>query len=180
MKNNNLNELKKEVLKNGGLTCTKELKNANLKNGFMVSLNGYEFITYDIDEAIKKSVEYKDIIKDKNNYYIGFWIDKEDNNKIYVDISKRYNKSRDAVAFAKKNIQKAIYNIKDNKSIYLNYEVKFYSLYKKIYKNIDDKKVLIDEVFKNIYNNIKDIPSNYRIDKDNYIIYNDKININEL
>ena len=75
MKNNILEELKKEVLKNKGLTVNAELKNANLKNGFMVSLMGYEFTTYNIDEAIKKSVEYKDIIKNKNNCFIGFWID---------------------------------------------------------------------------------------------------------
>lgn len=176
----NLEELKKEVLKNKGLTINKELKNANLKSGFMVSIMGYEFTTYNIDEAIKKSVEYKDIIKDKNNYYIGFWIDEEENNKIYVDISKNIISKRDAEKTAKKNIQKAIYSIKENKSIYLNYNITFYSLYKKIYKEENNKRILIDEVFKNIYNTIKEIPSNYRIDKNNYIIYKDIININEL
>lgn len=174
------NELKKEILKNKGLTINKDLKKVNLKSGFMVSIIGYEFTTYNIDEAIKEGLKYKEIIKNKNNYYIGFWIDEKDNNKIYVDISKNINNLRDAEKTAKKNIQKAIYNIKDNKSIYLNYEVKFYSLYKKIYKNIDDKKILIDEVFKNMYNSIKDIPSNYRTDKNNYSIYKDFININEL
>lgn len=180
MNKNILENLKKEVIKNGGLTVNYELKNANLKNGFMVSINGYEFITYNIDEAIKKSVEYKEIIKDKKNYYIGFWIDKEDNNKIYVDISKNISSLRDAEKTAKKNIQKAIYNIKDNKSIYLNYNITFYTLYKKIYKEVNNKKILIDEVFKNMYNTIKEIPANYRIDKNNYIIYKDSININEL
>ena len=49
----NFEELKKEILKNNGLTCNKELKNANLTNGFMVSIQGYEYTTYDIDKAIK-------------------------------------------------------------------------------------------------------------------------------
>lgn len=172
--NNKMIELKNEIIKNGGLTINKELKNANLKSGFMVSIIGYEFTTKNIDEAIKKGVEYKEVIKNKNNYYIGFWID---NDIIYVDISKKIDNLRDATKTARKNLQKAIYSIKDNKSIYLDYEVKFYSLYKKVYNN---KKVLIDEVFKNIYNSIHDIPSNYRLDKNNYIIYKDSININEL
>ena len=177
MKNNILEELKKEVLKNKGLTVNAELKNANLKNGFMVSLMGYEFTTYNIDEAIKKSVEYKDIIKNKNNCFIGFWIDEEDNNKIYVDISKNISSRRDAEKTAKKNMQKAIYNIKDNESIYLNYEITFYSVYKKVY---DKDKNIIDEVFKNMYNTIKEIPQVFRQYKEYYSIYKDNININEL
>lgn len=177
MKNNILEELKKEVLKNKGLTVNAELKNANLKSGFMVSLMGYEFITYNIDEAIKKSVEYKDIIKNKNNYYIGFWIDEEDNNKIYVDISKNIPNKRDAEKTAKKNMQKAIYNIKDNKSIYLNYEITFYSVYKKVY---DKDKNIVDEVFKNMYNTIKEIPQVFRQYKEYYSIYKDNIKIDEL
>lgn len=171
------NELKKDIIKNGGITLNKDFKKASLKSGFMVSILGYEFITNNIDEAIKKGLEYKEVIKNKKGYYVGFWLD---GGFWYVDISKNINNLRDATKTAKKNIQKAIYNIKDNKSIYLNYEVKFYTLYKKIYKNINDKKVLIDEVFKNMYNSIKDIPSNYRTDKENYTIYKDFININEL
>lgn len=174
------NELKREIIKNEGLTVNDELKNANLKNGFMVSIQGYEFVTYNIDKAIKKALEYKEIIKNKNNCYIGFWVDVQDDNKIYVDISKNINNLRDATKTAKKNMQKAIYNIKDNKSIYLNYDIKFYTLYKKVYKIINDNKILSDEVFKNMYNTIKEIPSNYRTDKENYSIYKDFININEL
>lgn len=177
--NNKMIELKNEIIKNEGLTINKELKNANLKSGFMVSIMGYEFITKDYNKMIDKIIEYKKILDNFNNdnYFIGVWIDKKDNDKIYIDISKKILNIRDAEKTARKNLQKAIYNIKDNKSIYLNYEVKFYSLYKKVYNN---KKVLIDEVFKNIYNSIHDIPSNYRLDKNNYIIYKDSININEL
>lgn len=178
--NNKMIELKNEILKNEGLTINKELKNANLKNGFMVSIMGYEFTSYNIDDIMNKMIEYKDIIKDKNNYYIGVWIDKENNNLIYLDISKNIAKSRDAITEAKRNYQKAIYNIKDNKSIYLDYNITYYTLYKKIYKIIDNKKILIDEVFKNMYNKISDINANYRIDKENYTIYKDVININEL
>lgn len=173
-------ELQKDILKNGGATLDNNFKKATLKSGFMVSIQGYEFTSYNIDDIINKMIEYKEIIKDKNNYYIGVWIDTENNNLIYLDISKNISKSRDAITEAKRNYQKAIYNIKDNKSIYLDYNITYYTLYKKIYKIIDNKKVLIDEVFKNMYNKISDINSNYRIDKENYSIYKDIININEL
>lgn len=174
----NFEELKKEILKNNGLTCNKELKNANLTNGFMVSINGYEYTTYDIDKAIKKGIEYQNIIKNKSNYYVGFWVDVKDNNKIYVDISKNIISLRDAEKTAKKNLQKAIYNIKNNKTIYLNYEIKFYSLYKIIRDKITND--IKDYVFIKGYDIIKNIPGNYRTDKDNYIVYQDFININEL
>lgn len=174
----NFEELKKEILKNNGLTCNKELKNANLTNGFMVSIQGYEYTTYDIDKAIKKGIEYQNIIKDKNNYYVGFWVDVEDNNKIYVDISKNIKSLKDAKKTARKNLQKAVYNIKDNRTIYLNYEVKFYSLYKIVRDKITND--IKDYVFIKGYDIIKDIPSYYRTHKDNYIIYQDFININEL
>ena len=172
-----MNNLKNEILKNGGLTCDDELKKVNLKSGFMVSIMGYEFTTKNIDEAIKKGLEYKEIIKNKKGYYVGFWID---NNIIYVDISKQINNKRDAEKTAKKNLQKAIYNNKTQTSIYLNYDIIFYSLYKKIYKKINNDIMLIDEVFKKSYDTLHDIPSNYRNDKNNYIIYKDFININEL
>lgn len=172
-----LDEIKKDILKNEGATLNNEFKKANLKSGFMVSIMGYEFITNNIDEAIKKGLEYKEIIKDKKGYYVGFWID---NNIIYVDISKQINNKRDAEKTAKKNMQKAIYNNKTQTSIYLNYDIIFYSLYKKIYKKINNDIMLIDEVFKKSYDTLHDIPSNYRNDTNNYIIYKDYININEL
>ena len=176
----NKEELKKEILKNKGITITEECKKASVKSGYFVSLNGYEFITYNIDEAIKKSVEYKEVIKNKKDYYIGFWIDEEDNNKIYVDISKHYFKSRDAVAFGKKNCQKAIYNIKDNKTIYLDYNITFYTLYKKIFKEVNNKKILIDYKFIKQYDNKKSINNLNWYLKNDYILFKDIININEL
>ena len=169
-----IENLKNEIIKNGGLTCDDKLKKVNLKNGFMVSIIGYEFTTKNIDEAIKKGVEYQNIIKDKKGYYIGFWID---NNIIYVDISKKIDNLRDATKTAKKNIQKAIYNNKTQKSIYLDYNITYYTLYK-IIKTLDDK--IKDYKFIKQVDNLRDIPSNYRTDKKNYIIFKDLININEL
>lgn len=172
-----LDEIKKDILKNEGATLNNEFKKANLKSGFMVSIMGYEFITNNIDEAIKKGLEYKEIIKDKKGYYVGFWIDTQDNNKIYVDISKNISNKRDAEKTAKKNLQKGIYSLKDNKTIYLNYNVSYYSLYK-IIRGKDE--VIKDYKFIKQVDTIREIKSNYRNDKNNYIIFKDLININEL
>lgn len=171
-------ELQKDILKNGGATLDNNFKKATLKSGFMVSIQGYEFITKDIKEAIKKGLEYKEIIKDKKGFYIGYWIDTKDNNKIYVDISKNISKKRDAITTAKKNLQKGIYNIKDDKTIYLNYDIKFYSLYKIIRDKITND--IKDYKFIKGYDIIRDIPSNYRTDTNNYKIFIDTMNINEL
>ena len=171
-------ELQKDILKNGGATLDNNFKKATLKSGFMVSIQGYEFITKDIKEAIKKGLEYKEIIKDKKGFYIGYWIDTKDNNKIYVDISKNISKKRDAITTAKKNLQKGIYSIRDDKTIYLNYDIKFYSLYKIIRDKITND--IKDYKFIKGYDIIRDIPSNYRTDTNNYKIFIDTMNINEL
>ena len=171
-------QLQNDILKNGGATLDNNFKKANLKNGFMVSIQGYEFITNDIKQAIKKGLEYKDIIQNKKGYFVGFWIDTNDNNKIYVDISKQIAKKRDAITTAKKNLQKGIYSIKDDKTIYLNYDIKFYSLYKIIRDKITND--IKDYKFIKGYDIIRDIPSNYRNDTNNYKIFIDTLNINEL
>lgn len=171
-------ELQNEILKNGGATLDNNFKKASVKSGFMVSIQGYEFTTKDIKQAIKKGLEYKDIIKDKKGYYVGFWVDTKDNNKIYVDISKNINNLRDATKTAKKNLQKGIYDIRKDTTIYLNYDIKFYSLYKIIRDKITNE--IKDYKFIKQVDTIKEFSSNYRNDKNNYKIFIDTININEL
>lgn len=169
------NQLKNEILKNNGGTYNKELKNANLKTGFMVSIEGFEYITNDINDAIKKMIEYSKIIK--NGYFVGAWVDINDNNKIYIDISKRLESHREAEKTARANKQKAYFDIKKLESVYLNYEIVFYSLYKNIF---DDMGRLVNQVFIKGYDATNEIPSNYRNDKKNYFILKDYISINEL
>ena len=76
----------KKIIENGGETLTKELKKAELKQGYMVSLEGTETQTQGNNyQAIIKAIEEKQtIIKDSNDLYIGLWLD---NNKMYIDVS---------------------------------------------------------------------------------------------
>lgn len=192
-----LKDIKDYIIKNEGITLDIEkLQNTSIKNGFIVSLIDYEYKTKNIDEVINLITKYIDIIntlknneKIKKTYFVGVWYNKDDG-FYYLDISKHFEKLRDAKKFGEVNKQKAIYNLKDNKSIYLNYNITFYSLYKVIK---DDNNNIIKDNIISTFDNIKDI-SNYlkislkevynilnnKIDNTNYIIYKDIINIDEL
>lgn len=172
-----INELKKEILKNNGGTYNAKLENANLTNGFMVSIEGWEYVTHDINDAIKKMIEYKKIVENKEGFYIGAWVDVEDNNKIYIDISKRLTSQANAKHTARKNRQKAYYDIRKEESVYLNYNIAYYSLYKNILNTTGE---IINQIFIKGYDTIKEIPANYRTDTKNYLILKDYINITEL
>lgn len=182
----------KKIIENKGETLTKELKKAELKGGFMVSLEGAE-VQKNINDinGIKKAIEEKkEIIKDKDNLYIGLWLD---NDIMFIDISININDKVEALEFAKYNKQLAIYNLVNNDSIYLkeyNF-VKYYSLYEVIKdknNNIIDYKIREQReninLFKSIkasvksllnatYNNIDNIKEGCRMIENKYIIIKD-------
>lgn len=130
------NELVKEIIKNGRTTLTKDLEKAELKKGFIVSLEGTESQVKKNDyKAIIKAIEEKrDVIKDNSELYIGLWLD---NDIMYIDVSININYKVEALEFAKKNKQLAIYDLEEDKSLYLK-DFKF-SRYYNVYKVIRDK-----------------------------------------
>ena len=171
--------IKNELLKNGGLTLTKELEKATEKKGYYVSKIGYEKIIQ-VEELENYILQYKELLA--KNEYIGLWID---NNKIYIDISKHYKDKKQALKIGIKNKQLAIYDIKNDKSIYLLKDT--YILYKynnikndiqyiKEYYNIKDliKDFNIKNIYQYIYNNINNLESIKKIN-DRYIIIKDKM-----
>ena len=106
----------KLVQKNGGISLNSQLNNAKINNGYMVSVQKYEYIT-DIKKtnAIKNRISYiKNILKE--NEYIGLWYD---DNKLYIDLSKNIKKLENAKKTAIKNSQKAIYDICNDDVIYI-------------------------------------------------------------
>lgn len=182
----------KKIIENKGETLTKELKKASINGGYMVSLEGAE-IQKNINDinGIKKAIEEKqETIKNKNNLYIGLWID---NNIMYIDISINIIDKVDALEFAKYNKQLAIYDIINNDSVYLkDYNfIKYYSLYEVIKdsnNNIIDYKIKEQKeninLFKSIkgsvksllnatYKSIDDIKDTSRMIENKYIIIKD-------
>lgn len=182
----------KRIIENGGETLTKELKKAELKRGYMVSLEGTEIQAQGEDyQAIKKAIEEKqEIIKDKNNMYIGLWLD---SGIMYIDISINIIDKVEALEFGKYNKQLAIYDLVNNDSIYLkDYNfVKYYTLYEVIKdrnNNIIDYKIKEQKgninLFKSIkastktllnatYNSIDNIKNDSRLIDNRYIIIKD-------
>jgi hypothetical protein len=182
----------KRIIENKGETLTKELKKAELKMGYMVSLEGTETQTKGDDyQAIIKAIEEKQaIIKDKNNMYIGLWLD---SNIMYIDISVNIIDKVETLEFGKYNKQLAIYDLKNNDSIYLkDYNfIKYYTLYEVIKdrnNNIIDYKIKEQKeninLFKSIkasaktllnatYNSIDNIKNDSRLIDNRYIIIKD-------
>lgn len=126
----------KNIIEKGGETLTSELKVANIKNGFIVSILGFE-----------KTFEYKDTknindyvldlqakIGSKKDYFIGFWTYK---NKLYVDLSINIIDKAEALEFSKKNKQLAIYDVLTSENISLkNYKfITYYTLYRLLENN---------------------------------------------
>ena len=182
----------KKIIENKGATLTREFKKANIKNGYMVSLEGVETqVKGDDYQAINQAIKEKqEIIKDNNNMYIGLWLD---NNIMYIDISININDKVEALEFAKYNKQLAIFDIVKNDSIYLkDYNfIKYYTLYEVIKdrnNNIIDYKIREQKeninLFKSIkanvksllnatYNNIDNIKEGCRMIENKYIIIKD-------
>lgn len=149
----------KKIIENKGATLTRELQQAEIKRGYMVSLEGAETQARGDDyQAINQAIKEKqEIIKDNNNMLIGLWLD---NNIMYIDISINIVDKMEALEFAKYNKQLAIYDIKNNSSMYLkDYNfIKYYSLYEVIKdkdNNIIDYKIKEQKENINLFKSVK-------------------------
>lgn len=111
-----LKTIKKLVVKNGGLTLSPTLEKVNYNKGFMVSLSGSELKLSIKDLSITHLKQYQKLAKDKKAF-IGFWLD---NNTLYLDLSIRFLDESKALYFGKLNNQLAIYDLENQKSIYLD------------------------------------------------------------
>lgn len=175
-------------INNGGFTIDSNFKPIQEKNGFIVSMYGYEK-TYPLNgdfKALKSDIlKYQAIIKKYKNIYIGLWID---NGLIYLDISKHYNSKKRAIQAGIQNDQLAIYDIKKGDSIDLT--KKTYILYRynalnndisyiNEFLNMDELKNMFN--LKNIHQYInKSCDEIKHILMDKYVIIEDKILISEM
>lgn len=110
-----INTIKKYVLKNGGLTLNSHGLKADLKSGFMASY-----------EKSEKTLDLKDLSSEiiagalkeasKKRAFLGLWLN---DNILYIDLSINIKDLSQALEFARANKQLAIYDIKNDKSIYL-------------------------------------------------------------
>ncbi len=175
MKKEVLKDIKEYIKENKGITLDiNTMKNTTIKNGYSVSLAGYETKEKDINKTMEVLKDYIKAVKDlkKNNLFVGVWYD-EKTQYYYIDISMIINKRREAEKIAKENKQLAIYDLKNNDSIYLNYNIKFYSIYKKIYNN---NGVLINEIIETTKDTIQEVINYTQLEKrEVYYIINNKV-----
>lgn len=141
-----------EIIKNGGATLDYNYNDFVSNRGYMVSIQGQEIKVDKNDvQGIKKEIDKKrEFIKDKRGLYIGLWLENE---IMFIDVSIHIIDYLRALEIGRNNRQLAIYDLKNNDSIYLNY-MTYYNMYRVI-KDNNDK--IIDYKLIRQYDNIKDI-----------------------
>lgn len=116
MKKNQLLNLLEAVKINGGATLKSDGSFLLVDAGYMVSLSGYEKKIALNDLNIQMINDYLLIAK-KLKAYAGLWID---NNILYLDISIKILNKQQAINTGRKNKQKAIFDLFNKESIYLD------------------------------------------------------------
>ena len=190
------NEKIMEIIKNEGATLDKDYNNFMSDRGFIVSIKGQEVKVDKNDiEEIKKEIEKKrEFIKNKEGLYIGLWLEDD---TIYIDVSIHIINYLKALEVARKNEQKAIFDLKNKDNIYLTY-LKYYSLYRvikdsnnnivdyKLIKQYDKKEDIRKEIkasFKTIdniiYKSFKQYEKRLK-DFQDKILISDKITLEEI
>ena len=110
-----IRELLNHLDAQGGATLNTDLEHADLNHGYMVSLQGHEKTLKPGDLSLELLNEYKHKAQDLGGY-VGLWLE---DNILYLDISTVHYSYRVAMYNAKKNNQKAIYDLANKKTIYV-------------------------------------------------------------
>lgn len=148
----------KKIIVEGGATLNKYGEDFISNEGFMVSVFGAEFKTTDEEIAKNKIEEYIEKIQTEEGLFVGVWVDE---GEVYIDLSIHILNYNEALEVARNNKQKAIFDLKNKTSIYLNY-TKYYTLYRVIK---DDEGNIIDYKIKKQYNKLEDIMKGLNINK---------------
>lgn len=122
--------LKNELIKKGGLTLNKNLEVLTKKEGYIATYQNSEK-TFAFNELAQlKNEILKRAENIKKDEFIGLWVD---NNIIYLDTSIILDNKTECLEFAKNNRQIAIFDLKENKSLYLKdyHFIKIYTIYNK-------------------------------------------------
>lgn len=124
-----------EIIENRGATLDSNYNNFNSNEGFMVSIKGQEVKVNKNDiQGIKKEIEKKrEFIGNKKGLFVGLWLD---NDIMFIDVSIHIIDYMEALEVARNNDQLAIFDLKNNDSIYLTY-LKYYSLYRVVKQDND-------------------------------------------
>lgn len=126
----NENFLKNELTKKGGLTLNKNLEVLTKKDGFIAFYQNSEK-TFALNELAQLKNEILKRAKNlKKDEYINISLT---NDSIYINTSIILDNKIECLEFAKDNKQIAIFDLKENKSLYLKdyHFVRIYTIYNK-------------------------------------------------
>lgn len=105
-----------EIIKKGGATLDKNGAAVNFSRGFQVSIKDCYTLEFCDVVQIKKAINGLLKRAKKTGEFVGIWVDGE---AVYIDISEYINDEKKAIEAGKKRQQKAIFNWKTLRSIYL-------------------------------------------------------------
>lgn len=118
------------LTKKRGLTLNKNLEVLTKKDGYIASYQNSEktFALNELDQLKNEILKRAESIK--KDEFVGLWVD---NNIIYLDISIILDNKAECLEFAKDNKQIAIFDLKENKSLYLKdyHFIRIYTIYNK-------------------------------------------------
>lgn len=118
-----LKGLKDYLLKNHGATLNyTDFSYFKDKKGYMVSLYGTEERFDNVD----KLIGYLSLYQVKSGCYVGIWYHE---GLWYLDNSVQVFEKQEAILKAKKNFQLAIYDLKNDVSINLDYSINYYTAF---------------------------------------------------
>ena len=115
----NLSSFLPTVLKKGGASYNITTGDTTPKTGYMVSIDGHEEVyecTNILDHVVRDYVVRHSEILSDGETYLGGWLYKQ-TSTVYLDVSMHILDRQEAIEFAKKNYQIAIYDCKNKTEI---------------------------------------------------------------
>jgi hypothetical protein len=108
-----------DTINNGGSSTN--MSGNHPTTGYMVALEGSELMVkpdwFNI-VTLNKFIEDQYNLLYYSNYYLGTWLDTNDN-LVYLDVSVNVDNYDDAIKLAEYNFQLAIYDVVKHESVYL-------------------------------------------------------------
>ena len=108
-------ELIKLMIKNGGGTL-KNNKLVEFEDGYIIAFKEFEKVI-NMDESVFECLELlEEYVNKHNDSFIGFWVN---DGKLYLDVVQNISNYHMAILEGLKQNQKAIWDVKNGKEIWL-------------------------------------------------------------
>lgn len=112
-------QLAEVIRSSGGGTFDYNLDPVLRDNGYFVSVKGHEqVIPIDqLSEVLESYIGKVGEFMEEDELFLGAWVE---NDQVYLDISRWFENKEEAIDFGRANDQRAIWDIKNNDSLYIN------------------------------------------------------------